>query len=106
MELRIKTDLWDVFGLVIAQTSLRVNAEDDINIYGSITYNDAPPAKKFRIQANMCNAKDDILYVLSDFSEHSLERINYEVFHIFCNRVTRFVALEEISYVELYPSLI
>lgn len=66
MELRIKKDLWDVLGLVIAQTSLRINAEDDINIYGSISYKDAPPAQKFRIQGNMCNAKGDILYVLSN----------------------------------------
>lgn len=105
MELRIKEHLFDIWGITIAQTYLQINEDTDINIYGSISCKDTPPMK-FRIQANMCNAKDDILYVLSDFSEHSLEHINYEVFHIFCNRVTRFVALEEISYVELYPSFI
>lgn len=106
MELKIKEHLFDICGISLAQTCLQISEDADINIYGSISCKDTPPAQKFRIQANMCKANDDILYVLSDYSEHSLEHINYEVFHIFCNRVTRFVALEEISYVELYPSFI
>lgn len=105
MELRIKEHLFDIWGITIAQTYLQINEDTDINIYGSISCKDTSPMK-FRIQGNMCNAKGDILYVLSDFSEHYLEYINYEVFHIFCNCVDWFVALEEIRYVELYPSLI
>lgn len=105
MELRIKEHLFDIWGITIAQTYLQINEDTDINIYGSISCKDTPPMK-FRIQANMCAANGDILYALSDYTEHTLRQTNYEVFLLFCACVVRFIALEEICYVKLYPSFI
>jgi len=102
--LQVKEELFSCIGIKIGQLYWSINEDKDINIFGSVFSTTGEAASiPFRVAGNMCDCSGNILYTLHDFSEHTLDPICYEVFHVFCADISRFIDLDSLSYVELFP---
>ena len=103
--LQTKEELFSCIGIKIGQLYWSINEDKDINIFGSVSSTTGAAASiPFRIAGNICDCSGNILYTLHDFSEHTLDPICYEVFHVFCADISRFIDLDSRSYVELFPA--
>lgn len=103
--LQTKEELFSCIGIKIGQLYWSINEDKDINIFGSVSSTTGAAASiLFRIAGNICDCSGNILYTLYDFSEHTLDPICYEVFHVFCADIFRFIDLDSLSYVELFPA--
>ena len=90
--------------LEIKQLYSALNEHNDIYVNGSINVLKGMPKdiKKVRPVANVCDEEGNILYVLDSFDNLNVKDNTYYSFSIDYVDISRYLDLEELSYVELY----
>lgn len=105
IKLKVNNELFSSIGVEIQQLSWRVNKESDIDILGGIVSSTGNASIiPFRIMGNLCDSSGNVLYTVQDFGSHTLDPIRYEVFHVFCADISRFIDMDTLSFVELFPA--
>lgn len=103
--LKVNHELFASIGVQIQQASGRINKDCDIDILGGIFSSTGNASIiPFQVVGNLCDRSGNILYTVQDFCSHTLDPIRYEVFHMFCADVSRFVDMDALSFVELFPA--
>lgn len=103
----LKQELWQKIGVQVAQLNSYINEDNDIDIHGSLkllSEEKFAQYKDFQVKANLCDAENNILYTIGDYCERDLA-LGYDVFRLFFAKIDRFVSVEELACIEIFPSV-
>lgn len=107
IDLIFKQDLFDNIGVKVGQACCYINDDNDFRFYGSITAEDERlDDYLLYIKANFCDDEGRVWYVLDDFCGTDFEMVKYDTFSLYCADLKRFVDIEKLHYVEVYPKVV
>lgn len=55
------------------------------------------------MRVNLCDEEDRILFVDRSYSEINFELVNYDAFSISCSDLARFIDMDKLHHMEVYP---
>lgn len=81
------------------------DGEVDIKVNGSLIVEGFLSGQTCQVNATVCNNKNQILYVLNDYTKIPMKKDEYYAFSLFCYKVDRFVTPDDVAYVEVYVTI-
>ncbi len=81
-----------------------INDDNDILINGAVEISSDIPAdiRDISVNANLCNKKNEILYVINEYDKVNVRDNDYFSFSISCCDISRLIDVSELSHVEIY----
>ena len=104
LEIKIKDDICERTGVAIDRVSCYLSKDKDIHVHGSISWETAQESF-VGVKASLCNAKGQILYELKDYSDIALDICGYNTFSMYCGNVSRFLEINQLTYIEVFPCI-
>lgn len=104
VELVIRQDLFNDIGVEVNQLYWEINKDNDFQLNGSVS-SDGRKLEGYSLdlRANLCNEEGGIMFVDRSYCEISFELIKYAAFSMSCSDVSRFVDMDKLHHIELYP---
>ncbi len=102
LEIKIKNDICERVGVTIDRVSCLLDKDKDVHVHGSISW-EATREDFVGVKASLCNSKGQILYELKDYSDIVLDICGYNTFSMYCGNISRFLEINQLAYVEVFP---
>ena len=106
IELKVKEGLFNNIGVEIAQLYCNLDKDGDFRVCGSVSSNNEKlEGYLLYLKINLCNEKGEILYTEKTYRGISFEMVNYDAFSMCCSNISRFLNIDQLHHIEIYPNL-
>lgn len=103
----VKSDLFDELGLLVEQMTCVINKENDLKLCGSLTAGEkCLDDYLVNLKVNLCDEKGDVWFVAREYCGIDFEILKYDSFSVDYANIPRFMNLDKLHHVELFPNLV